>query len=75
MCCRTLKDQNALLAKTQQSEEEHRKMLDKIASLRRKLSDMEVKNAKLKDEKQGKSNCEDIFSWVQIVDFILQVTS
>ncbi|XP_063691398.1 myosin heavy chain, clone 203-like isoform X2 [Bolinopsis microptera] len=50
---RTLKDQNAALAKTQQSEEEHRKMLDKIASLRRKLSDMEVKNAKLKEEKQN----------------------
>ena len=52
---RTLKDQNAALAKTQQSEEEHRKMLDKIASLRRKLSDMEVKNAKLKEEKQSES--------------------
>jgi hypothetical protein len=34
-------------------------MLDKIASLRRKLSDMEVKNAKLKDEKQGKQGIVD----------------
>ena len=51
--CRTLKDQNATLARTQQSEEEHRKMLDKIASLRRKLADMEVKNTKLKEEKHG----------------------
>lgn len=50
---RTLKDQNAALARTQQTEEEHRKMLDKIASLRRKLADMEVKNTKLKEEKHG----------------------
>ncbi|KAL5248333.1 hypothetical protein ACHWQZ_G017498 [Mnemiopsis leidyi] len=50
---RTLKDQNAALARTQQTEEEHRKMLDKIASLRRKLADMEVKNTKLKEEKHA----------------------
>ena len=50
---RTLKDQNAQLSRTQQSEEEHKKLLDKVASLRRKLSDMEVKHAKMKEEKEG----------------------
>ena len=50
---RTLKEQNVVLSRTQQSEDEHRKLLDKIATLRRKLADMEVKYVKIKEEKEG----------------------
>lgn len=47
---RTLKDQNAELSHSQQNEEEHKALLDKISTLRRKLGDLEAKYAKAKEE-------------------------